>query len=75
MFTPLLLTDNDESQIDVHSLLPRMAYVKLAQLGPEGHLLINYMYTYMWQDAEKRLRKMDVRTSRRVHISSLCLTS
>jgi len=36
-----------------------MAYVKLSQLGPEGYLLMNYMYTYMWQDVEKRLRKMD----------------
>ena len=34
--------------------------MKIAQMGPEGFLLKDYMYIQMWTDVEKRLKSLEV---------------
>jgi len=36
-----------------------IVYVKIAQMGPEGFLLKDYMYIQMWTDVEKRLKSLE----------------
>ncbi|XP_035828557.1 ubiquinol-cytochrome-c reductase complex assembly factor 1 isoform X2 [Aplysia californica] len=36
-----------------------LVYVKLSQMGPEGFLLKNHMYSSMWHGVEKRLEKFE----------------